>query len=912
MKNVLESLYVDDYVSSFKSDEEALEFYRKLKSVFHAGGFNMRKWDSNSESLLDEIEKEESARTEHPLKSVLENSNEKPVFEAEKCEIDCDVTAEEDESFTKSRLKNASATQGAKILGLEWDKQSDSLRYDFSGIFGSEERKSISKRDILSLTAQMYDPIGLVSPISLPFKALFQDLCREKVEWDDHLSEDILGNWNALASSIKEKGPITVNRCVNNLDCDNIETFEIHGFGDASKFAYGAAVYLRTVRKSGESSVQLVTAKTRLAPLKGETIPRLELMAALLLSRLVNSTVEALKSIIQIDRIFCWLDSQIVLWWLFGVNKEFQQFVQNRVIEIRKLVTPDKWNYCPTDLNPADIASRGSKATELSDNQLWWTGPDFLKKSPEFWPNILNFRSAQTPSDEIAAEVNKAVKLNPRKDFSDVFVNTVTSLDLNIESVISCENYSSAKHLFRVTAYVIRFVQNFKRRVKGEDCVIGELSLKEFLGAKNLWFLQMQSSLKSEKHYQKNSVLLKAFDDENGLIHCGGRIENANLPFVTKFPIWLPRDHHVTKLLVYEAHAKVGHNGLRETLTELRSMFWIVRGRQIVRSLISKCVICKRLEGLAYNSPSNAPLPNFRVNADFAFSNIGVDFAGPIYVRNIFGSDKTMYKSYIALYTCATTRAIHLELCPDLSAPAFVRSLKRFQGRRGIPSLTVSDNGKTFKDKKVQRYALENSIIWKFNVPRASFWGGFFEIMVKLVKRCLKKIVANAHLTFEELDTILIEIEGIINSRPLTYVDADSLDEPLTPSSLVSGRRLLTKTPFDPNLSLDSSKTSLSTRESYLKLLLKHFWTRFLREYLPGLREFHRNASTQNNRLIGLGDIVIIQSDRVPRQKWRMGRVITLYPGKDGIVRAADVKTLDAAGRDIVSKRSRVHRSASL
>ena len=179
--------------------------------------------------------------------------------------------------------------------------------------------------------------------------------------------------------------------------------------------------------------------------------------------------------------------------------------------------------------------------------------------------------------------------------------------------------------------------------------------------------------------------------------------------------------------------------------------------------------------------------------------------------------------------------------------------------------------------------------------------------MVKLVKRCLKKIVANAHLTFEELNTILIEIEGIINSRPLTYVDADSLDEPLTPSSLVSGRRLSTKTPFDPNLSLDSSKTSLSTRESYLKLLLKHFWTRFLREYLPGLREFHRNASTQNNRLIGLGDIVIIQSDRVPRQKWRMGRVITLYPGKDGIVRAANVKTLDAAGRDIVLKRSIVH-----
>lgn len=110
----------------------------------------------------------------------------------------------------------------------------------------------------------------------------------------------------------------------------------------------------------------------------------------------------------------------------------------------------------------------------------------------------------------------------------------------------------------------------------------------------------------------------------------------------------------------------------------------------------------------------------------FAFSNIGVDFVGPIYVRNIFGLDRTMYKPYIASYTCATTRAINLELCPDLSALAFVRSLKRFQGRRGIPLLTVSDNGQIFEDKNGQRYRLEHNIIWKFNVPRASFWGGFF------------------------------------------------------------------------------------------------------------------------------------------------------------------------------------------
>ena len=298
---------------------------------------------------------------------------------------------------------------------------------------------------------------------------------------------------------------------------------------------------------------------------------------------------------------------------------------------------------------------------------------------------------------------------------------------------------------------------------------------------------------------------------------------------------------------------------------------------------------------------------NFRVNADFAFSNIGVDFAGPIYVRNIFGSDKTMYKSYIALYTCAVTRAIHLELCPDLSAPAFVRSLKRFQGRRGIPSLTVSDNGKTFKDKKVQRYALENNITWKFNVPRASFWGGFFEVMVKLVKRCLKKIVANAHLTFEELETILIEIESVVNSRPLTFVNSDFDEEPITPSSLVIGRRLLTLPRIENYLEIDDSKTSLTQRQLYLKTLLKHFWSRWSREYLLNLREFHKNKAKNPLRVIKNGDIVVILNDKVKRQNWKLGKIVNVYRGSDQIIRAADVRTVDQSGKPIVLKRSIVH-----
>ena len=164
-----------------------------------------------------------------------------------------------------------------------------------------------------------------------------------------------------------------------------------------------------------------------------------------------------------------------------------------------------------------------------------------------------------------------------------------------------------------------------------------------------------------------------------------------------------------------------------------------------------------------------------------------MDFAGPLYVKNIYKSKGEMFKCYIVLFTCASTRAIHVELGPDLTASSFIRVLKRFFGR-GLPNLFISDNGKTFKDGKVKKFVLNLNIDWKFNVPTASWWGGFFEICVKLVKRCLKKVLGDARLSYEELETVLIETEGVLNSRPLTYVYNELSEGPLTPSYLVIGR----------------------------------------------------------------------------------------------------------------------------
>ena len=179
----------------------------------------------------------------------------------------------------------------------------------------------------------------------------------------------------------------------------DLQSVQLHEFADASEKAYGAVVYFRVELTSGTVFTQLVSSKTRVAPINGDTIPRLELIGALILARLICTILTAFEGTLNIDSVFCWLDSQIALWWIWGVNKEFKQFVQNRVVEIRGLVKPTQSDYCPTEFNPADICSRGSMASKLVANQMWWNGPEFLLKSSEFWPSLQGISIEITSND---------------------------------------------------------------------------------------------------------------------------------------------------------------------------------------------------------------------------------------------------------------------------------------------------------------------------------------------------------------------------------------------------------------------------------------------------------------------------------------------------------------------------------
>ena len=287
----------------------------------------------------------------------------------------------------------------------------------------------------------------------------------------------------------------------------------------------------------------------------------------------------------------------------------------------------------------------------------------------------------------------------------------------------------------------------------------------------------------------------------------------------------------------------------------------------------------------------------------YAFQFTGLDFAGPLFVKDWLKSSKC----YILLLTCASSRAIHLELVPDMSIHGFLKGFKRFMARRGVPDLVISDNFKTFRSSEVKKFMLLQGIGQRFILPASPWWGGFYERLVRTVKACLKKTLGKAFVTFEELQTILCEIEVAVNNRPLAYVSEDDLDEALTPFHLMYGRSISTRKQFN---SVDcvsiSSLESCKQRLFHLRKVLKDFWKRFRTSYLNELRQtnLYRRVKGNNTNNITIDDVVLIKDDEpAPRTQWRMGRVLQLVKGRDGQVRGARLKVLSKAG-----KQSSVHR----
>ena len=424
--------------------------------------------------------------------------------------------SKENETKTEvsSKCENeADSPKPEKVLGISWNREADKLIFEFEKILENVDEENVTKRTILSTVAKFFDPLGVIAPVILPLKVLFQNVCKEKCDWDTPMNDEIKETFLKIISDLRKTGNIEFERAYldQEISAESIELIALHGFCDASTIGYGACVYIVYKLKDGRNISSLVAAKTRVAPLEGQTIPRMELLAALLLAKLMNNVRETLKGSVKITETFCWSDSQIVLFWLANTNKTLKTFVQNRVIEIRKLAPPEIWKYCPTKENPADVASRGGTALSIRDSKKWWKGPDFLRYDPENWPNHPNF-------DNFAENIER-VETKPVGPDS-VFTAKI-SVEKEIEvmpALIDISKYSDISKLLRIVAYVKRFVDNLKAKIADKDPFLGDLNTEEIANARNYLIKSEQSCLRDAKYFAELQHNLRLFEDENGLL----------------------------------------------------------------------------------------------------------------------------------------------------------------------------------------------------------------------------------------------------------------------------------------------------------------------------------------------------------------------------------------------------------
>ena len=378
---------------------------------------------------------------------------------------------------------------------------------------------------------------------------------------------------------------------------------------------------------------------------------------------------------------------------------------------------------------------------------------------------------------------------------------------------------------------------------------------------------------------------LRLFVDDAGLLRCAGRIHNAPLNELTRFPYLLPQNNHLTKLIVQDTHARLSHAGVGSTLTAVRQTFWVPAGRQYVKKLLRRCTICRRYGGRPYSTPDMAPLPKVRVQEVPPFSVTGVDFIGALYVKQNDGGEG---KVYICLFTCATSRAIHLEVVTDLSTATFLLAFRRFAARRSLPQIMMSDNASTYASAAEELIHLLSSdeiktvlgregIVWKFIPKKAPWFGGFWERMIGLTKMSIKKTLGRAHVTLLTLQTIIVEVEALLNDRPLTYISDDISDpEPLTPAPLLHGRRL-TPLPHERTTMEELQDPTYCGADQVRRdariqsILLQHFATRWKHEYLTSLTEFYR-PNGRGGQQMKVGDVVLVHDDG-PRINWKMAVV---------------------------------------
>lgn len=883
---IRKDFYVDDGLKSVATVSEAASLIENTKSICAKGGMRLHKFISNSKEVIAKIAPEDRAKGVKDL------------------DLHSDVLPIE------------------RALGVQWCVESDTFQFRIV-----LQDKPLTRRGILSTVSSVYDPLGFLAPVILTGRRILQGLCRDKSDWDDPVPEPYRHSWVRWRSKLHHLENLKIQRCYKPHTFGKLTSVQLHHFSDASDHGYGQCSYLRLTDGIGQVHCSFVMGKARVTPLKPVTIPRLELTAALLSIRISASLREELEYD-QITEAF-YTDSQVVLSYIKNEARRFHVFVANRVQQIRDNSTPDQWKYIQSNENPADEASRGLSPQDLVDSR-WLNGPPFL------WQRELPNRN-----DDVSLDISLD---DPEVKKVQVFVTGARHERIATISE-RLEYFSDWHRAKRAVATCMKFKaslqQSPKKPLQGakktsqekdtstyrspsvdemqkaEQAILKSLQEESFPEEiKILKSLGVQNDNASREFAKKRNLSMKRtsslyrldpFLDKDGVLRVGGRIRNALVSYEIKHPVILPSKGHVTTLLVRYHHERIRHQGRGMTLNDLRSHgYWVIGGSSSVSRCISKCVICQKLRG-ALQEQKMANLPEDRLEPAPPFTHCGVDYFGPWLIKE----GRKELKRYGVLFTCLSSRAIHLEVSATLETDSFMNALRRFINRRGPIRTIRCDQGSNLVGAKnelqkalssmdqtrVRHFLLERNCDWfefQLNVPSASHMGGVWERQIRTARNVLSVLLdqCGSQLNDESLQTFMTEVEAVVNSRPLTVENLTSPDalEPLTPNHLLTGK---SRVVLPPPGEFQRADLYLRKRWRRVQHLTNEFWTRWKREFLHTLQLRQKWMSPRRN--LQQGDVVIISNDNLPRNMWQIARVEEAYGDPDGYVRKVKLAVGDAS-----------------
>ncbi|XP_030836004.1 uncharacterized protein LOC115921870 [Strongylocentrotus purpuratus] len=874
------NFYVDDCLYSSSTVQEAAELSEGLQEACKKGGFHLTKWVSNDRRVLNAIPKEERASTVQEL------------------------------DFDKDKLPTERA------LGMLWHTDEDVFSFKIQ-----LKDKPATRRGILSTVCSLFDPLGCASPVLLPAKHLLQTLCRLGLGWDETIPPDLLKKWETWKRELPRLSDFKLSRCLKPEGYENPKSVTLHHFADASEKGYGTVSYLRMVNTRDEVQCSFLLSKSRVAPLKQTSIPRMELTAATVAVRIDKMVKQELD--IPVDETFFWTDSTSVLQYIQSETGRFKTFVANRVALIQEGSESSQWHHIETSLNPADVCSRGVKVDQFLAMRFWKEGPEFLQASEDQWPKQPRNASHDVNNDpevkkkkmyvtevsEVTASESKCMATAVSKEEED---------DV-LERLIN--HYSDWYHLRKGVAWLLKLKGLLKEKMKGQQNTRENppmlLTVEDIRQAEEAILIHVQdrafpvevAALRKQAHdvnqrtgrlqpgVRKSSPIYKLDPQmDNGLLRVGGRLNKAALPEEAKHPVILPKRGHVSELILRHIHENSGHMGRNYVLAKLQQRYHIVGAISAIRKVVKKCVKCRRQRGrVIQQKMADLPIDRLRPD-DPPFTRVGVDYFGPIGVKR----GRSTVKRYGVVFTCLAIRAIHIEKADSLDTDSCIAAIRRFIARRGAVREMRSDNGtnlvgaekelrkelESWNQAQLSNSLLQVNIKWTFNPPGGSHHGGVWERQIRTIRQLLFFLTKQQTMTDESLQTLFCEIEGIINCRPITRVSDDANDlEALTPNKLLT----LKATPMLPPSVSRQTDCYARRRWRQVQYLADVFWRRWLREYLPQLQA--RQKWVHPSRNIQVGDVVLVVNETAPRNFWLMGVIIGITPDRQGMVRRAEVKT---------------------